>query len=394
MDDPKLSAADRLNFAVAAESLKGKKRKRDKSPRRDGSRRRRKKRRSRGRDGSTSTDSSPSDKGLFRVGSSLSGGSRSRIQKIADDQPGELYSQAVGDINGFLGARGAASRGAKSSESWMTYLQAVVFAQHPPSSLPPEKVRELEAKAKALDRLGSGALKGTADQLTQEFKALELELAGRKDIAEELQLVGLEDKMLVSKAELASAQRSRAWKHVHQLLRQPEPGRRPPISQRRRVRTPAACSAPRSTRSSWPSRGSSRRGDRPGSRSARPTDKAPRRTRRRPRATTAAAGGPRPLLCVGEPSSARLRRCAPTVRRDQWKRPGGPVQGKRRPPTARRDKTRPRAAVRPARPGAREPPVLQPRRALPRAQARARREAAGRKVARAARAARAAKGSS
>ncbi len=112
----------------------------------------------------------------------------------------------------------------------MTYLQAVVFAQHPPSSLSPEKVRELEAKAKALDRLGSGALKSTADQLTQEFKSLELELAGRKDIAEELQLVGLEDKMLVSKAELASAQRSRAWKHVHQLLRQPEPGRRPPIS--------------------------------------------------------------------------------------------------------------------------------------------------------------------
>ena len=63
-----------------------------------------------------------------------------------------------------------------------------------------------------LGRLGSGALKGTADQLTQEFKALELELAGRTDIAEELHLFGLEDKMLVSMAELASAQKSRAWK--------------------------------------------------------------------------------------------------------------------------------------------------------------------------------------
>ena len=69
-------------------------------------------------------------------------------------------------------------------------------------------MRDLEAKAQALDRLGSGALKGTADQLTQELKAMELELAGRKDIAEELQLVGLEDKVLVSKAEPASAQRS------------------------------------------------------------------------------------------------------------------------------------------------------------------------------------------
>ena len=94
----------------------------------------------------------------------------------------------------------------------MTYLQAVVFAQHSPSSLPPEKVRELEAKAKVLDRLGSGAVRSTADQLTQEFKALEMELRGRHDIAEELQLVGLEEKSLVSKSELESAQRSRRWR--------------------------------------------------------------------------------------------------------------------------------------------------------------------------------------
>ena len=60
--------------------------------------------------------------------------------------------------------------------------------------------------------MGGGRVKGTADQLTQEFKALALELCGRSDIAEELQLVGLEDKMLVSKAELASAQKGRAWK--------------------------------------------------------------------------------------------------------------------------------------------------------------------------------------
>ncbi len=163
-------------------NLDGWKRERDGSPRRDGSRRRRKKRRSRGRDGSASTDSSPSEKGLFRAGSSLSGGSRSRIQRIADDQPGELCSQAVGDINGFLGARGAASRGAKSSESWTIHLQAVPFAQHLPSSLPPEKVRELEVGAKASGRLESGALKGAADQQTQALKALEPERAGRQGL--------------------------------------------------------------------------------------------------------------------------------------------------------------------------------------------------------------------
>ena len=130
---------------------------------------------------------------------------------MADERPGELYDQAVVDRNSFLGARGAA-QGATTNEGWMTYLQTVVFAQHPPSSLPPEKVRELESKAKALDRLGGGKVRGTADLLTQEFKALELELHGRGDIAEELQLVELEDKMLVSRAELASAQKRRAWK--------------------------------------------------------------------------------------------------------------------------------------------------------------------------------------
>ena len=55
-------------------------------------------------------------------------------------------------------------------------------------------------------------MKSTADQLTQEFKALKLELNGPGDIGEELHLVGLEGKMLVSKAELASAQKSLAWK--------------------------------------------------------------------------------------------------------------------------------------------------------------------------------------
>ena len=126
-------------------------------------------------------------------------------------KPGELYSQAIGDRNSFLGARGAAV-GGNESDLWMTYLRSIVFAQYPPSSLSPEKVRELEAKAKALDRLGKGMIKGMADQLTQEFKALELELAGKKDIAEEFMLHDLSDKNLVSKAELASAQRSRAWK--------------------------------------------------------------------------------------------------------------------------------------------------------------------------------------
>ena len=139
----------------------------------------------------------------------MSGGSKSRIHRIAEETPGELYDQAIRDRNGFLGTRGGA-QSAGANDGWMNYLQTVIFAQFPPSSLAPEKVRELESKAKTLDKLGKGKLRGAADLMTQDFKALELELHGRTDIANELQSVGLEDKMLVSRAELAAAQKSRS----------------------------------------------------------------------------------------------------------------------------------------------------------------------------------------
>ena len=210
LDDPNLSPSERMNIGVALDASASSGRdKRDSE--RGRSRRCRKKRHKRSRRHNSSYSGSDSDSSSqhFRKGSSLSGGSKSRIHRIAEETPGELYDQAIRDRNGFLGTRGGA-QSAGANDGWMNYLQTVIFAQFPPSSLAPEKVRELESKAKTLDKLGKGKLRGAADLMTQDFKALELELHGRTDIANELQLVGLEDKMLVSRAELAAAQKSRS----------------------------------------------------------------------------------------------------------------------------------------------------------------------------------------
>ncbi len=115
-------------------------------------------------------------------------------------------------VQKFLGSRGAASFGGKSTAQWMTYLNSVVFAQHPPSSLPPEKVRQLEALAKTLDGLGEGGIKSVADMLSQQFKSEELTLGGHSELAEEVQLLGVEDKMLATRAELMAARKSRLLK--------------------------------------------------------------------------------------------------------------------------------------------------------------------------------------
>ena len=96
-----------------------------------------------------------------------------------------------------------------TSNQWTTYLRGVLFAEHPPSSLPPEKVKEFKRLAKELDTLGDGGVKGLADIMSQRFKSLELELIGRPDLAEEIDLTGLDDVTLVPKAELRAANRNK-----------------------------------------------------------------------------------------------------------------------------------------------------------------------------------------
>ena len=132
-----------------------------------------------------------------------------QIQQFAEDQPGELYNCAVRAVSKFVGRRGGASMQGMTSNQWTTYLRGVLFAEHPPSSLPPEKVKEFKRLAKELDTLGDGGVKGLADIMSQRFKSLELELTGRPDLAEEIDLTGLDDVTLVSKAELRAANRNK-----------------------------------------------------------------------------------------------------------------------------------------------------------------------------------------
>ena len=70
----------------------------------------------------------------------------------------------------------------------------------------------MTALAETLDRLGEGGLKNVSDLLTQQFKAKEQKLNGQDELAEELQLVGLEKHTLTSPAGLWIANKNRAQK--------------------------------------------------------------------------------------------------------------------------------------------------------------------------------------
>ena len=94
-------------------------------------------------------------------------------------------------------------------------MRAIVFAQYPASTLPPEKVELMQLLAKTLDTLGEGCIKKVADLLSQEFKSQEMMLHGREDLAKEMRLTGLEDRTLTSQGELAAALRH---KRQRQLL--------------------------------------------------------------------------------------------------------------------------------------------------------------------------------
>ena len=76
----------------------------------------------------------------------------------------------------------------------------------------PEKVRELQSLVRALDELSQGNVKVVADLLAQRFKALELEINGRGDLASEVDLTALEDQTLTSAAEMEAARKGRAAK--------------------------------------------------------------------------------------------------------------------------------------------------------------------------------------
>ena len=66
--------------------------------------------------------------------------------------------------------------------------------------------------AKTLDKLGSGGIESLVDNLSQQFKSLEMEAEGWPELAEALQLVGLDDMGLTSRAEVLAATKFRRLK--------------------------------------------------------------------------------------------------------------------------------------------------------------------------------------
>ena len=97
----------------------------------------------------------------------------------------------------------------RSAQQWGTYLRGVLFATHPPSTLPREKVELFELLAKTLDTLGDGGIEAVADLLSQEFKSQEMTLIGREDLAREMKLTGLDDITLTSSGEMRAALRNK-----------------------------------------------------------------------------------------------------------------------------------------------------------------------------------------
>ncbi len=125
--------------------------------------------------------------------------------QFGEKTPGLLYSRAVKKIESFLAAKGGASACRLSKSKWKTYLQAIAMSRLNQNSLSADQLQETKTSAKALDELGEGGLDGLADILTQRFKVLEVQGAGRKDLGPAIELVGFEDGGLLNRSELVVA---------------------------------------------------------------------------------------------------------------------------------------------------------------------------------------------
>ena len=122
-------------------------------------------------------------------------------QVVLEKHPGLLYQQALKEVKKFLGARGGAL-GSTTSQQWVSYLTVVVAGRQ---KVPAEKMQELRTLAESLNHLGTG--NRLADLLVQRFKSIELEAGGHKDIAENVELVDLNQVGLTSRNEMLSARR-------------------------------------------------------------------------------------------------------------------------------------------------------------------------------------------
>ena len=131
MNDPEITPAQRLSYAIAAKSSKASSSRAAKRSREDDKKSKKSKKKRKKRDSSDSSRSSESDsRALFRMAAPLARGSDSRIKQLHEDQPGALYSNTVNAVSKLLGGRGVASSG-RSAQQWGTYLRCVLYAtQH------------------------------------------------------------------------------------------------------------------------------------------------------------------------------------------------------------------------------------------------------------------------
>ena len=217
MNDPHLPASSRLTYAAVHANMEDRdtdagKRRRHKDQKKGRQKKKNRKRRRCSSSSKTRSSSSASSgsSALFQKAPLLSGGNANKIRRIAEDQAGALYDSAVSSMSKLLGARGGAGPSGMSSGQCTTYLRSIMFGEHPLFQLPPDNVREIQSLVKTLDELGQGRVKSVGDLLAQRFKALELELKGRPDLARELDLTSIEEHTLASSKELGLARRERA----------------------------------------------------------------------------------------------------------------------------------------------------------------------------------------
>ena len=112
-------------------------------------------------------------------------------------------------MNQDMGVRGGGGRG---ETTWVSYLNTIVKNSAKSGMMTRERELELRSLAEALDKLRLGRAMGSADLLTQRFKALELSVSGRGELADAIQLVDPATTGLMSQREVIQAQRVKALK--------------------------------------------------------------------------------------------------------------------------------------------------------------------------------------
>ena len=112
-------------------------------------------------------------------------------------------------MNQDMGVRGGAGRG---ETTWVSYLNTIVKNSAKSGMMTRERELELRSLAEALDKLRLGRAMGSADLLTQRFKALELSVSGRGELADAIQLVDPATTGLMSQREVIQAQKVKALK--------------------------------------------------------------------------------------------------------------------------------------------------------------------------------------